>query len=175
MGGPAPEGLSEDVHRDLRGRERKPWGRRIALAALAVLLVAALFNAYGQAADVDTVSGPGVELDVKAPQRVRGGIYYELRVEVRAERELREAVVVFGSGWFEGITVNTILPGPLGEASSDGDVSFELGRIPAGDSYVLWLQCQVNPTTVGRRDVRVELLDGEQRLLEHERTLTVLP
>ena len=175
MAGSAPEGLTEEVHRDLRGRERRPWGRRIALTALAVVLVAALFNAYGQAADVDTIAGSGVELELKAPKRVRGGIYYELRLEVRAEREVREAVVVLGSGWFEGITVNTILPGPLGEASRNGDVSFELGRVPAGDRYVLWLQCQVNPTTVGRRDVTVELLDGEQVLATHRRTLTVLP
>jgi hypothetical protein len=145
------------------------------LTALALLCGAALLNAYGQAADVDTVGGRGAELEIKAPPHVRGGIYYEMRFEVRAQRELREAVLVLGSGWFEGITVNTVLPGPLGEASRDGDVSFELGRVPAGDRYVLWLQAQVNPTTVSRREVTAELYDGEALVVRHDRTLTVLP
>lgn len=171
----APAGLTLAQHRDLEGSERRPWSRRIALAALVLFCVAALFNAYGQAADVDTVAGDGVELEIKAPQRVRGGIYFEMRFEVRAERELREARIVLGSGWFEGITINTVEPSPVGEASRDGDVAFQLGRIPAGDRYVLWLQGQVNPTTVSRREVTVELFDDERRLLSHERKLTVLP
>jgi hypothetical protein len=171
----APAGLTLKRHRDLAGRERRPWSRRIAVAALTLICAAALLNAYGQAADVDTVSGGGATLEIKAPKRVRGGIFYEMRFEIRAERELREARLVLGSGWFEGITINTVEPGPLGEASRDGDVSFELGRVPAGDRHVLWLQGQVNPTTVSRRDVTVELLDGETSLLTHERPMTVLP
>jgi hypothetical protein len=165
----APAGLTLEQHRDLVGRERRPWSRRILLTLLVLFCGAALLNAFGQEPDVDTA------LAIKAPERVRGGIYYEMRFEVRAERELREAVLVLGSGWFEGITINTILPGPIGEASRDGDVSFELGRVPAGARYVLWLQGQVNPTTVSRRDVSVELYDGETLLARHDRTLTVLP
>jgi hypothetical protein len=171
----APAGLARERHRDLSGRERRPWSRRLLLSALALFCGAALLNAYGQAADVDTVRGDGVELEIKAPARVRGGIYFEMRFEIRAEREVRNALLVLGSGWFEGITVNTVEPGPLGEASRDGDVSFRLGRVPAGDRHILWLEAQVNPTTVARRDVTVELYDGENLLADHERTLTVLP
>ena len=171
----APAGLTVEQHRDLQGAERRPWSRRIALGALGLFCAAALLNAYGQAPDVDTVRGEGAELDIKAPQRVRGGIYYEMRFEIRAARELRDARLVLGSGWFEGITINTVVPGPLGEASRDGDVAFQLGHVPAGDRYVLWLQGQVNPTTISRRDVTVELFDGEARLARHERTFTVLP
>jgi hypothetical protein len=171
----APAGLTLKRHRDLTGRERRPWSRRLFLTALVLFCGLALLNVYGQHADVDTVAGEGAELEIKAPPRVRGGIYYEMRFEIRAERELREAVLVLGNGWFEGITVNTILPGPIGEASRDGDVSFTLGRVPAGDKYVLWLQGQVNPTTVSRREATVELYDGESLVASHERTLTVLP
>jgi hypothetical protein len=171
----APAGLTLKEHRDLAGRERRPWSRRLLLALLALFCGVALLNAFGQEPDVDTVAGNGAELEIKAPPRVRGGIYYEMRFEIRAERQLREAVLVLGSGWFEGITVNTVLPGPLGEASRDGDVAYTLGRVPAGDRYVLWLQAQVNPTTVSRRDVTVELYDGESLVARHERTLTVLP
>ena len=171
----APAGLTLEQNRDFGGRERRPWSRRILLSALVLFCGAALFNAYGQAPDVDTVRGPGAELDIKAPPRVRGGIYFELRFEVRAERELRNARLVLDNGWFEGVTVNTVAPGPVGEASRDGDVSYELGHVPAGERHVLWLQAQVNPTTVSRRDVFVELYDGDRLLARHERTLTVLP
>jgi hypothetical protein len=170
-----PAGLTLEQHRDLEGSERRPWSRRLALTALALFCMAALLNAYGQAPDVDTVRGSGVELEIKAPERVRGGIYFEIRFEIRAERELEEARLVLGSGWFEGITVNTVEPAPLGEASRNGDVAFQLGRVPPGERYVLWLQAQVNPTTVGRRDVTVELFDGESRIAAHERRFTVLP
>jgi hypothetical protein len=171
----APAGLTLKKHRDLTGRERRPWSRRVLLSALVLFCVVGLLNAFGQEPDVDTIAGDGADLEIKAPPRVRGGIYYEMRFEIRAERELREAVLVLGSGWFEGITVNTVLPGPLGEASRNGDVSYTLGRVPAGDRYVLWLQAQVNPTTVSRRDVTVDLYDGESPVASHERTLTVLP
>lgn len=171
----APAGLTRERHRDLAGREQRPWSRRLLLTTLALFCIGALLNAYGQAADIDTVRGDGAELEIKAPERVRGGIYYEMRFEVRAERELREAVLVLGHGWFEGITINTVEPSPVGEASRNGDISFQLGHVPAGERHVLWLQAQVNPTTVSRREATVELLDGGRRLLSHHRTLTVFP
>jgi hypothetical protein len=171
----APAGLTLEHHRDLEGREKRPWSRRILLAAVALFCLAGVLNGFGQARYVETVQGNGAELEVEAPARVRGGIYYEVRIEIRAERELRDAIVVLGSGWFEGITVNTVEPGPIGEASRNGDVSFDLGHVPAGQKHVLWLQNQVNPTTVARREVTVELYDGEALLAELEKTLTVLP
>jgi hypothetical protein len=171
----APAGLTLKHNRDLEGRERRPWSRRILLTLLAAFCGAALLNAFGQEADVDVVRGNAAELEIKAPPRVRGGLYYEMRFEVRARRELRDAVLVLGSGWFEGITINTVEPSPVGEASRNGDISFRLGHVPAGDRHVLWLQAQVNPTTLSRRGATVELYDGEQLVARHERTLTVLP
>jgi hypothetical protein len=171
----APAGLTFKENRDLVGRERRPWSRRILLTLLAAFCGAALLNAYGQEADVDVVRGEAAELEIKAPPRLRGGLYYEMRFEIRARRELRDALLVLGSGWFEGITINTIEPSPLGEASRDGDLSLRLGRVPAGARHVQWLQAQVNPTTLARRRATVELYDGEQLVARHERTLTVLP
>ena len=140
-GGRAPAGLTLEQHRDLEGRERQPWSRRILLALVALFCAAALLNGFGQARYVDTVAGNGAELEVEAPPRVRGGIYYEMRFEVRAERELRDAILVLGSGWFEGITVNTVVPGPIGEASRNGDV-----LVPASGAYR-----RVNGTSSGCR------------------------
>jgi hypothetical protein len=82
---------------------------------------------------------------------------------------------VLGSNWIEGITINTIEPSPVGAASRNGDLSYDLGHIPAGESYVLYVQEQVNPTNVGRRTQTTELWDGDTHLLTINRPLTVWP
>jgi hypothetical protein len=48
------------------------------------------------------------------------------RVEVVSREELKEATLVLGSGWLEGMTVNTIEPSPLNEASRDGNLALDL-------------------------------------------------
>jgi hypothetical protein len=112
---------------------------------------------------------------VYAPERVRGGLLYQARFTIDARRELREATLVLDPGWAEGITINTIEPSPVGEASRDGKLVFELGRIPAGGEHILFVQLQVNPTNVGRRSQDVELFDGPEQLATVERTITVFP
>jgi hypothetical protein len=71
--------------------------------------------------------------------------------------------------------VNTIEPSPVNEASRDGRLSLELGHVPAGEKHVLYIQYQVNPTTVGSHTQTVALYDGDERILIHERTLKVYP
>ena len=53
--------------------------------------------------------------------------------------------------WIDGLTVNTIEPSPVNEASRDGKLALELGHLAAGAKYVLFIDYQVNPTTVGSR------------------------
>jgi hypothetical protein len=47
--------------------------------------------------------------------------------------------------------------------------------VPAGEKHVLYIQFQVNPTTVGRRSQDVELYDGGEHLLTRTHTITVFP
>ena len=78
-------------------------------------------------------------------------------------------------GWLEGITLNTVEPSPVGEASRNGKLAFDLGRIPAGHRHLFFLHFQVNPTNVGHRSQDVELHDGERRLLSLDRTVSIFP
>jgi hypothetical protein len=71
--------------------------------------------------------------------------------------------------------LNTVEPAPLGEASRDGRIALELGRVPAGDEHRLYLHFQVNPTAVGARSQDVELYDGEELLLSVDRDALVWP
>lgn len=170
-----PAGLSLEHNRDLAGREKHPWTRRVLVAVLGGVLVAALLNVFGQRPSSTSASAPGASLTVKAPTQLRSGLIFQARITVAAARELERAAVVLDPGWLEGITINTIEPAPIGEASRDGRLVLELGRVPAGDDHVLYLQMQVNPTTVGRRSTEVVLEDRGRMLARVEGTTTIWP
>src|SRR5262245_22499370 len=170
-----PDGLTLERDRDLAGRERRPWARQVLVGALALVVLLALANVFGQRPSTTTAAGPAARLSVYAPKRVRSGLLFESRIHVTAMRELRDATVVLDPGWLEGMTLNTVEPAPIGEASRDGRIAFELGHIPAGRDYLLFLQLQVNPTNLGRRATDVALYDGDRRLAHVDRTMTVWP
>jgi hypothetical protein len=161
--------------RDLAGRKRELWVRRGLLTLFSVVPLLALLNVFGQRPETATASSDAARLSVYAPTRVRGGLLFEARFRITGRREIKNAVLVLSSGWAEGMSINTVEPSPLGQASADGSLSFQLGHIAAGKSYVLYLQFQVNPTNVGHRAQNVTLYDGRQRLLEEHRAITVFP
>lgn len=169
-----PDQLTLNVARDREGK-RDVKVRRIMVAALVVFLGLGLFNLFGQRPATTTAEANAATLEVYAPKRIRGGLFYEARFRVDAARELKEATLVLDPGWAEGITINTVEPSPLGEASRDGKLVFELGRIPAGQKHVFFLQLQVNPTNVGHRSQDVQLFDGDELLATVERSVTVFP
>jgi hypothetical protein len=170
-----PDAIVLKRDRDLEGRGWEISVRRVLLALICLVPVAAVFNTFGQRPDSTTLVGPAASLKVYAPSHLRGGLLYEARFHVTARQELRDATLVLGSGWLEGMTVNTIEPTPVGEASNNGRLSLELGHIPAGQSFVLYMAFQVNPTNVGRRGQTVELKDGNTSLLSLHRTVTIYP
>ena len=169
-----PDKLVLEVARDREGR-RDIMFRRLAFASLVVFLGLGLFNLFGQQPSTTTAEAADAKLEVYAPERVRGGLFYEARFRVDAVRELKEATLVLDPGWAEGITINTVEPAPVGEASRDGKLVFVLGRIPAGQKHLFFLQLQVNPTNVGHRSQDVQLFDGDELLATVNRSVTVFP
>ena len=171
----APDQLTLERHRDLEGRERRPYVRWAILALIGVLVLLGLANVFGQKPQTDTARAGGVELEVYSPRRLRSGLFFMSRFTIRAEAEVEAATLVFDPGWLEGITLNTLVPSPVGEANRDGKIAFDLGRVRAGTKHVFFLHFQVNPTEIGRRSQAVELHDGETRLLHIDRTVTIFP
>jgi hypothetical protein len=171
----APDYIDLERHRDLRGRHRFLWMRRAALAVLAAFLGFGLANVFGERPSGAKAAGPTASLTVYSPTAVRGGLYFEGRFDVRARRELKDAQLVLDTGWLEGMTLNTIEPSPLGEASRDGKLALDLGHVAAGHSFILYIQAQVNPTNVGRRSIGTTLYDGSHALLRVNRTMTIFP
>lgn len=171
----APDCIVLARHRDLRGRRHYRWARRGIVALLAAFLLVGLANVFGERPSGARAANAQASLSVYSPTSVRGGLYFEARFHVNARSELKDAQLVLDTGWLEGMTLNTIEPSPLGEASRSGRLALDLGHIPARHSYILYVQGQVNPTNVGRRSIGTTLYDGSRKLLRVDRTLTVFP
>jgi hypothetical protein len=169
-----PDFLSLRANRDNAG-VLETLVRRIILTLITLILIAGLLNAFGQRPATTEAAATSASLKVYAPERVRGGLFYEARFTIKAIADVENATLVLDSGWAEGITINTVEPAPIGEASRDGKLVFELGHIPAGQKYLFFLQLQVNPTNVGHRAQDVALYDGDTFLTSVDRTITVFP
>lgn len=170
-----PDGIVLGRHRDLEGRTLFPWIRRALVLLLAVVPVLALFNVFGQRPSVSRADAVPASLTVSAPAALRRGLLFQARFTIEAKEPLREAVLLLNEAWLNGITVNTIEPSPVNEASRNGRLAFDLGHLPAGSRYVLFMEFQVNPTTLGRRTLHAELDDGVQTVATITRDLTIFP
>jgi hypothetical protein len=170
----APDTLTLSRHRDGKG-SGGPWARRVAVAAVTLIPLAALLNAFGQRPDTSTAATSSARLQIYAPMRARSGLIYAARFRVDAVRDLKRATVVLDPGWAEQYTVNGIAPQPVSEGSHDGKLEFVLGHIAKGAHYTLWISLQINPTNVGHRPQTVSLYDGGRLLLVIRRTITIWP
>jgi hypothetical protein len=171
----APQGIRLGRYRDMQGRGWHIWVRRALLGLLTLFVLLALLNVFGQNATTSHATAPEAMLAISAPHTVRGGLLWQSRFTITATKELKQATLVLSRGWLENNTLNTIEPSPLGQGSRNGSLTLDLGHIPKGEHYVLYLQFQTNPTNVGRHSADAQLQDGQRLLLSLHRTLTVLP
>ena len=171
-----PDGIVLKYHRDLDGMRETLWPRRLILGAIVLFAVLALLNVFGQHPVTTTAHAGDASLKLNVPKHLRGGLLFSARFHVHPNPDLKDAVLVLDQGWAEGMAINTIEPSPVGEASRDGKLSFDLGHVPAGQSYVLYMQFQANATNVAwRRPAGVTLLDGTKRILRINRKVTIYP
>ena len=172
-----PDQLTLKRHRDLAGMKRSAiWWRRGILALIAAICIAGLANVFGQRPESVSVDVAAAKLSVYAPSAVRGGDFMEARFHITAKRDIKNAILKLDPGWAEGMSLNEIEPSPLGQASDNGRLSLQLGHIPAGHSYILFTQYQVNPTNLAwHRPQNVELDDGNQVLATVHHSITVFP
>jgi hypothetical protein len=149
--------------------------RRLVMTLLAAIALAGLLNVFGQHAKVSTATEPAATLRVDAPTRVRGGLFFQTRIEVDATAPLKTPRLVFDPGVFEGMQVSSIEPAPAAEDSRNGRVVLEFEPIEPRETLRVWMQFQVDPTTMGERSYNVELNDGTDPVARVERDLFVFP
>jgi hypothetical protein len=170
-----PEGVTLERSLDLAGRTHHPVYRRLLLCLIAVLPVLALLGVFGQKPSTTTAGAQSATLRVTAPARLRSGLIFQVRVEVAAHRNVHELQIIFDRGWWESMSVNSIVPEPSSEESQNGKVALSYGALAAGQRMTAWIYFQVNPTNVGKRRENVAIADGSTKLAELHRSLTIFP
>jgi hypothetical protein len=169
------EHLDLERMRDPRGRAPRPWIRTALLALLGVPVLLAVTGAIGQPTQTRTSAGAGARMRVELPGVLRGGLLWRAKVAVRASRAIKHPRIVLGAGFVEGMQLNTIEPSPASEAGRGRRVVLSYAELNAGDELVVYLQLQVNPTTIGDQDTTVELDDEANPVARVAHTTTVLP
>jgi hypothetical protein len=177
MAGTPPELIDLRRHRDWEGRTYERWLPNTLFALICVIPILALFNVFGQDPEVKKVVNPNgmASLELSAPTSVRSGLLFQARFDIRAIREIKDAVLVLDSGWLESLTMNTSEPAPSNETSRNGSIALDLGDIPAGKLWRQYLQFQANPVNLGSQSQGVTLYDGNVPLLHLNREMRVWP
>jgi hypothetical protein len=75
----------------------------------------------------------------------------------------------------DGLTLNTLEPSPVDEKSVDGNLVLSFPPQEPGDLLTVWLDYQVNPTTLGAQLQRVTLRDGEKPIATTSRQVRFFP
>ena len=151
------------------------WARRAVLTLFAALVVLGLFDVFGQGTTQTVASTPAAVLSVTAPKAVRGGLFFQSRVDVTARRAIAHPRLVLDEGWVEGMQFNSTEPAPVSEANRDGRVVLTYDALDVGERLVVWMQFEVNPTNVGHRPYGLELDDAETKVAAVHRRMTVFP
>lgn len=151
------------------------WVRRGVMTALAAFVLAALAGVFGQRGSTSRTEAPAATVKLGLPEAVRGGLLFQAKVEIAARQAIDHPRLVLGTGWTEGMQVNTIEPGAQSESSRDGRLLLSYDQLAAGDRFTVWFQFQVDPTESGRRDFTLELDDAERPIARIHRTLRVFP
>ncbi len=170
-----PDGITLERNRDRVGQAPAVWTRRVLLSCVAALPVLALLGVFGQHPSTSSAAGAEASFTVTAPTRLRSGLIFQVKVAVVAHREVGQLQIAFDEGWWESMSVNSIVPEPSSETSHDGQVVLSYGNLQAGKRLVCWIYFQVNPTNVGQRREDVTLEDGSRVLAHVHRSLTIFP
>jgi hypothetical protein len=163
------------LDRERRGITTGLWARRAVLTLFGLVALGALLNQFGQHPGRSTAAVPAATMRLSAPSRVRGGLFFQSRLDIRAAQAIDHPRIVLDPGWLEGMQVNSIEPAPVGEASRNGRVVLSYDALKPGDVLRVWFQFEVNPTNVGNRSYAVELDDSERPLARVAPTITALP
>ncbi|HVT65846.1 MAG TPA: hypothetical protein VHD81_11880 [Mycobacteriales bacterium] len=152
------------------------WIRRGAMCLLTAVVIVALCNVVGQRATTALASSQGADLQLRAPDAARPGLLYQVRISVTAKTVLPKTQLVLSSGWIDGMTINTMEPSPTNETSGpDGSLVLDIGSLQPGQTWVQYLEYQVNPTSVSRRHQVVTVLSDTQPIVSLQRTMTIVP
>jgi hypothetical protein len=170
-----PQGIDLSRHRDFEGKRVGQLLRHGFLVLLTVFLLAALFNAFGARPQTEEASATAASLKVTAPERVRGGLLYQARLEVHANEAIGAPTLVFDKGWIEETTVNTLEPEPAETTTDAGHLKVRYPPLPPGRTLTVYIALQANPNDAGTHNADVALYDADEEIASIDRTQVNFP
>ena len=168
----APDGIREEHQRPLAAWQRH--ASPLSLVVFAVVVGLGLSGTLGHERDW-TARSSGVDLAVHAPEVIRNGEFFELRVSVVSSEPLDEPVIGVDASLWEDMTVNTMIPAATDESSEDGELRFTFAPLDAGVAFLWKVDLQVNPDIVLGNAGTLTVYDGDRPLASTDVTVGVLP
>jgi hypothetical protein len=169
---PYPDGLNADNIRPV-GRWRQ-HASPLGLVLFGVIFVVALLGILGHERTWVAAAG-GVRLEVHAPEVIRNGEFFEMRIRVETDEPLSELVVGVEDTAWEDITVNTMIPAASEEENVDGETRFTFSELAAGSEFLFKIDAQVNPDILGGNGGRITVYEGEEEIVATHISIAVLP
>ena len=139
-------------------------GRRLGVAVLVLITLAAAFDVLGPRTAETSARSGGYALAVEYPQIDRAGEPAPLVVTVAADTALTDPVQVrFCATYFEHLDFQNWYPNPSAEVSDPGWIVYEFDPPPQGRTLRIALDARVAPGQLGGRDAcEVSVLDRGQ-------------
>jgi hypothetical protein len=170
-----PQGIDLPRHRDFEGKATGQWLRHGFLLLLTVFVLAALLNAFGAHPQTEEATAAAATLKVTSPERVRGGLLYQARIEIHADEAIGAPTLVLDKGWIEETSVNTIQPEPAATTTDAKHLKLRYPPLPPGRTLAVYISLQANPNDVGTHDADVALYDADEEIASIDRTQVNFP
>jgi hypothetical protein len=170
-----PEGIDLPRHRDFEGKGPGQLLRHLFLALLLAFVVAALLTVFGANTTTTEAGAPAATLKVTAPERVRGGLLYQARIEIHALQPIGAPTLVLDRGWIEETTLNTLEPEPADTTSDEGHLKIRYPPLQPGRILTVYISLQANPNDVGSHHQDVALYDADEEIASVDRTQVNFP
>lgn len=170
-----PQGIDLSRHRDFEGKAAGQWLRHGFLLLLTIFVVAALLNAFGARPQTEEAVATAATLKITAPERVRGGLLYQARLQIHANEAIGAPTLVFDKGWIEETTINTVQPEPAETTSDPKHLKLRYPPLAPGRTLNVYISLQANPNDVGTHNADVALYDAEEEIASIDRTQVNFP
>lgn len=125
-------------------------------------MAAALAGVFGgQPHPTRTITTPSANITLQLPERIRNGMFFEMRAKVETKRAFSDLTIAVSSTYWRDLTINSMIPGPAEETTENGRYHFSYGPIDGNETVTIKIDGQINPPLFGGTKGDILLLDGD--------------
>lgn len=118
---------------------------------------------------------PSANITLQLPERIRNGMFFEMRAKVETKRAFSDLTIAISSTYWRDMTINSMIPGAAGEKSENGRYLFSYGPIAANQMLTIKIDGQINPPLFGGTKGEILLMDGDAVIATIPVKMRVLP